>query len=414
MEENLQNEEGLSLLDIVTLLLGKIKLLILVALIGGFLGGIFAVWRTIDINYYGTTVEFYVNPEKPKQTSGEGSQYGVYGAYGRHVMDNMIKLLESESFTEELILNGAALPDMTKQWTKKTDKATLLTTKVSVAQALLAEQKLYDDAVEEKYALAADALAVLQEAWNDELATSVEYQGLSYSKAAYEGLMKKGFSYQTQLVLAYEAYEGESGAKAQYDSAVKDASEAKKDADAAIESALVVWRETENYASLLRQYKAAVSFSYLQADESVEDANNLARSFIYVTISVLGDNNKAFAENLLERVKVVVPAYVEENMTIPADYEGTNCQRITRTDNIALTNQGYTTNQAIKYAVLAAAAAVIIVCVIIIIIDRSDKRLRDYEIITKKFNVPVLGIVPTIEALQYDPNKKKADEKEVK
>ncbi len=413
MEENLQTEEGLSLLDIVKLLLGKIKLLILVGLIGGFLGGIFAVWRTIDINYYGTTVEFYVNPEKPKQTSGEGSQYGVYGAYGRHVMDNMIKLLESESFTEELILNGAALPDKTKQWTKKTDLATELTSKINVAQSLLLEQQTIAETVEAKKALAADALTALQDAWDDELSTSVEYQGLAYSKAAYEGLIKKGFTYQTQLVLAYEAYEGESGAKEQYEAAVADASEAKKVADAAIEEALSVWRETENYVSLLRQYKAAVSFSYLQADESVEDANNLARSFIYVNISVLGDNNKAFAENLLDRVKTVVPAYVEENMTVPADYEGTNCQRITRTDNIAMTNQGYTTNQAIKYAVLAAAAAVIVVCVIIIIVDRSDKRLRDYEIITKKFNVPVLGVVPTIEALQYDPNKKKADEKEV-
>ena len=54
MEEKLQKEEGISLLDILRLLLSKIKLLILVVIIGGVLGGSFAVWRTIDINYHGT------------------------------------------------------------------------------------------------------------------------------------------------------------------------------------------------------------------------------------------------------------------------------------------------------------------------------------------------------------------------
>ena len=131
--------------------------------------------------------------------------------------------------------------------------------------------------------------------------------------------------------------------------------------------------------------------------EDVEDANNLARSFIYVKISVL--NNKDFASDLLSRVKRVVPAYVEKNMAVPADYEGTNCQRITRSDEIVLTNPSYTTNQAIKLGILAAAAAGVIAAVIVILVDRSDKRLRNYEIITKNFDVPVLGVVPTIEDL---------------
>lgn len=111
MEEKIQKEEGLSLLDIIHLLLSKLAILILVAILGGVFGGAFAIWRTIDVNYYGTEVQFYVNPERPKQTaSSEGSQYGVYGAYGRHVMDNMVKLLSSESFTEQLILDGSIVP----------------------------------------------------------------------------------------------------------------------------------------------------------------------------------------------------------------------------------------------------------------------------------------------------------------
>ena len=396
MEENLQTEEGISLLDIVKLLLGKIKLLILVGIIGGFLGGMFAVWRTIDINYYGTTIEFYVNPEKPRETSGEGSQYGVYGAYGRHVMDNMIKLLESESFTEKLLLGGQPLPD-------KKDFA-------SNAELCAAIDK-----AQEKI----DILNVATDAYTKALSAKTQ-QYLEFEKLFFKYYPNEDFysydyenRYNESVVAAYKTYEKlvvEAETKEKELSLIS----LSTDIETPINNALTLWRQTYKYKNDLYNTKNSVSFSYLQASEDIEDANNLARSFIYVNISVLGDGNKAFAIDLLERVKVVVPAYVEENMTVPTDYQGTNCQKITTTETIGLTNQGYTTNQAIKYAVLVAAAAVLVVCVIIIIVDRSDKRLRDYEIITKKFNVPVLGVVPTIEALQYDPTKKKAEDKEVK
>jgi capsular polysaccharide biosynthesis protein len=94
-------------------------------------------------------------------------------------------------------------------------------------------------------------------------------------------------------------------------------------------------------------------------------------------------------------------------MAVPAGYVGTNCQRITRIDNIHLTNPGYTTSQAIKYGILMAFAAGIIASVLIIILDKSDKRLRDTEVITRKFNVPLLGVVPTIEELKADQQGKK-------
>ena len=137
--------------------------------------------------------------------------------------------------------------------------------------------------------------------------------------------------------------------------------------------------------------------SYLESNADIDDANNLARSFIYVKISVI--NDKAFAESVLDSVRAVVPWYVEANMTVPSDYSGTNCQKITVMEEIHLTNPGYTTNQAIKYAVLFAFAACAVTCVIIIIVDRSDKRLRDYETVMRNLEVPVLGVIPTIEPM---------------
>ena len=238
--------------------------------------------------YYGTTVEFYVNPENPKDNiSGNGSQYGVYGAYGRHAMDNIVKLLSSDSFAE-ILIDG------------------------SYGDEVIAEPM---NGAPQKYALTE----------NGEQYMTVEYK------------------------------------------------------------------------KFLSRVKNSVRFSYLESDADLDDANNLARSFIYVKISVI--NDKEFAESLLDSVRVVVPWYVKENMTVPSDYNGTNCQKITVMEEIHLTNPGYTSSQAIKYAILFAFAAVAVTSLLIIIVDKSDKRLRDYELVMRNLNVPVLGVIPTIEPM---------------
>ena len=191
--------------------------------------------------------------------------------------------------------------------------------------------------------------------------------------------------------------------------------EATDGANSPVETALNIWRESDLYAEQLGFFKDSVTYDYLESDDDYEDANNLARSFIYVGISIQHrDTEQGFATAtmILNRVKKVVPLYVAENMTVPEGYSGTNCQRITRTDNVRLTNPRYTTTQAIKYAILMAAVAFVFSCVVIIISDKSDKRLRDTEIITRKFNVPLLGIIPTIEELKAEQNgKKKANKK---
>ena len=297
MEEKVQIEESINLLDIVKILVNKLLLLIMVGIISGFLGGVVAIAKTHNVNYWGTTVEFYVNPYKNADEDdsgnvGNSSQYGVYGAYGRHVMDNIVKLLSSESFSEFLI-----------------------------------------DGVTESTEL------------GEEIISSP-----MHNIPQKMGLNSKGERYMTN-----------------------------------------------EYKNFLKKVNSAVKFSYLEDDSEKADANNLARSFIYVNISV--SNDKEFAEELLKSVKNIVPWYVEKNMTIPADYDGTNCQKITVLEEIVLTNPGYTTKSVFKYSILFAAVAEVIACVLIVLIDRSDKRLRDYEMVMRTLDVPVLGVIPTIEPI---------------
>ena len=417
MEKNPQKKEGgISLLDVLHLLLSKIKLLILVVLVGGLLGGAFAVVRTMDVDEYGTRVEFYVNPEKPVASTdstvinSNGSQYGVYGAYGRHVMDNMVKLLNSNAFTEQLLLGGDYLPEK-DVWTneKEAELATKLNAAIDAATESVNALKAAETALANKEESAIDAIQEYNKAMIKLNTAWADVSSSTFNEENYEEkieTMAEGDK-KTALVNAYNAMltARSTMITAQGDITLgqTNVNIARKSAQPFIDEALELWSKTARYKNELRRYSSNVRFSYLLADEDPDDANNLARSFIYANISVL--NDEAFANELYDAVKKYVPIYVEENMTVPAGYEGTNCQRITRSDDVHLTNANYTLTQAIKYAIVFAAAAFAIASVILVIIDKSDKRLRDYEIITKEFNVPILGIVPSID---MDAEKKKS------
>ena len=281
MNETVQND-GLNLLDLLKILWAKIKVLILVLVCGCIAGGTLGFLKAEEEQYYGTKLEFYVNPEADGVVSS-GSTYGVYGAYGRHVMDNIIKLLSSEQFSEELMLG-------------------------------------FEDAPTEKEIIGKDG--------------------------------KKSIN--------------------------------------------------PEYKDYLNKVRNSVIFTYLDEEVDVEDAVNLARSFIYVEIAVEGEENIAFAEELLSIIREKVPNYVCQKMIIPEGYIGTNCVEITAISEIIRTNPGHGAETAIKFALLAGVAALVIACVVVIIVDRSDKRVRDCETITRQLKIPVLGVIPSISDENFD------------
>lgn len=413
MDEQLQKEE-FSLMDLLKVLWSKIKLLILVFICGGIIGGSIGIITTYKINYWGTSMEFYVNPERPESEDGSsvgvgGSTYGVYGAYGRHVMDNIVKLLNSENFAEKLILNGNKLPEK-NVWVNvqnEQEVALELNKKIDLAEIEIIEaqavQALLDAAFLKKNEISMslnEAKTELNDFWYKNPYLSGDVISSVFNEREYFKDLDNLNSKYPNLANLYQkveslttSLEGENEIVKAYQA---DYSVLKKDADEAVNVALVAWRKTEKYRANLQSILNAVEFSYLEEDADVEDAVNLARSFIYVNISVLGDANKEFSEDLMEKIQKNLPIYVSEKMIVPDGYSGTSCTEITTTSRIGLTNPGHTTKSAIKYGILVAAAALVIAAVIIIIIDRSDKRVRDYDQVARLLNVPLLGVIPSI------------------
>lgn len=411
MNEQLKMEE-FSLMDILKILWSKIKLLILVLICGGLLGGVFGLVTTYNVNYWGTSMEFYVNPERPEAEEGEnvgsgGSTYGVYGAYGRHVMDNIVKLLNSESFAEKLILGGADLPqkDYWVNPNSEQEMALNLNAKIDEAKILIddarGKQAALDGFVKAKNEASlvlTEATATLNKEWLAPLRNG-DVSSAIFNEREY--ILQQLETKYPSLAAAYQAKLTAEAALDAQNEQVKLAktsyNEAKKAAEDKTDLTLTAWRKTAKYRALLQKIRNSVVFSYIQEEEELEDAVNLARSFIYVDISVLGDQNREFADDLMQRVQSELPKFVCEKMIIPDGYSGTSCNEITTMSEIDLTNKGFTTTESIKYALLFGAVALVVACVIVIIIDRSDKRVRDYELVARQLNVPLLGIVPSID-----------------
>ena len=379
MEENIRTQEEISLAEIFKILWRKVKVLIFALVIGAIFGGSLGVLTTFNEKYYGTTVEFYVNPKKDENQINNESQYGVYGAYGRHVMDNMTKLLGSESFAEQLLLDDDGLP----------------------TKFLSDENRAEIDA---KIAEAGTPLAIKKSAVKtaDDARTAMAEAQVVYNQKAKEWetelqILVAGGATVVEIETAREQCLGEAKRALETAQDAKELAElaetkAIEDANTAVEAVRALWRETELYEELIVTVTESINYRYY--DEEETDVDDLARSFIYVNVSVL--NDEELANDLFDQLLVMLPRYVEKNMAIPSGYIGTNCQRITRLNEVEQTNSGYMLKTAIKYALLFGAVALVIASVVVIIIDRSNTRLRNYEATMEKFNVPVLGVIPTI------------------
>lgn len=288
MEENVRAQEELSLAEIIWILWRRIKFIILALVVGLVAGAGIAALKTYDVHYYGTNASFYVNPYKDDGATDQESQYGVYGAYGRVVMDNIVRLLSEDIFAEKIGCDDNGYP---------------LTGLSDELNAIVASSATAQEAVE-------------------------------------------------------------------------------------------AWRETAHYKSWISSVKNSISYSYYD-ESSGDDVDDLAKSFIYVKISVLNDEN--FATFLFERIKTLLPQFVSANMAIPSGYDGTNCRLVSTASSIGLLNAGYAVSSAVKYGLIAGAAALVLVCIVVIVIDRSDQRLRNYELVMERLQIPVLGVIPCIE-----------------
>lgn len=170
--------------------------------------------------------------------------------------------------------------------------------------------------------------------------------------------------------------------------------------------------QVKAYAAFIKKVQNSLSF-YYKADGSteVESSDTESKNFIYVTLSVReeGIYDKAFTAELLRQIRVKIPEIVEETMLNPDEdmYVKTGCTLVTPLNPmVEWMNERYTLTETIKFAALIGIATLLLSCVAVVVFDRLDKRIKEYEIIEKKFNIPVLGVIPEILTLKEEAEAK--------
>ncbi len=288
MQERERVENEISLADIFSVLLAKIKLVIIVFLSGCLLGGAVGYAKSYDVVYYGTELTFFVTPKK---TTDEEGKEVIYGSYLSTIMDSMVRVLSTEKSISDYLSGIEGVP----------------------------EKPVYTEGMDQQ----------------------------AYANSVME------------------------------------------------------------YKKYIQKVKNSLTISYKEDGTKVVEANDTeSKNFIYVTLSVREEGvfDKEFTRQLLGQIQIKIPEIVQEAMaTDENQYAQTSCTLMTplypMVENM---NAGYTVSQTLKFAVLLGFAALVLVCAVLIVMDRMDKRIKEPESLENKFDIPLLGTIPSITILENE------------
>jgi hypothetical protein len=199
-------------------------------------------------------------------------------------MDNMIKLLSSDSFAEKLLLNGDPLPSTETQWFDEKEKTKdgitkneALANAIAATEEPLAKVTEAEAAYNTALAKKSEALNTYNKAeetlnieWSKARANSgVLFSSATYSEKAYEEVLPKlaGYEDLSKLTGARSAFISaqsdvlsQNSITLEYESAWLRAKEAAFEGEnSPVEKALIIWRESDLYAAQLNFFKNSIS-----------------------------------------------------------------------------------------------------------------------------------------------------------
>ena len=176
------------------------------------------------------------------------------------------------------------------------------------------------------------------------------------------------------------------------------------------------------YDKLIQKVKKSLSF-YYKADGTIEVSNSdtESKNFIYVTLAVKeeGIYTQEFTRELLRQIQVKIPKIVKETMYVPTDktssggyvYVTTGCTLVTPLyPMVEWMNKTYTLTETIKWSLLMGVGLFVLACLGVILVERLDQRIKDSEMIERRLNIPVLGVIPNNDFGESDTDEKGGNE----
>lgn len=368
MKSNVHDQHSeLDLLDLLKILLAKIKLIVCVALVAAILGGAFGFAFTLIGNHdFGTKIEFYITPNAPDA--------------------QILHLLSSERFAEKLMLDENGLPEGSAGPEYDAALAAKLESKaadIALAEAkresksapreLAAIQKTYEEK-QKAYDDVYNLLSVYQSA-SDEIAKQPDHieKMKKYEAAVEEAKADKEIAEKAYYAASQKALEATNNLEA----AKENASNARKLADDLAEEILKVWREQAQNKKKISMINESLKYDYIASSskDSEDDAN---RQFLVVSISV--EKDEQLAKMLLDSLCEKLPEYVEENTDTQDSIEETECILISTAAEIEDLGKNSLVKEVIKYSLIAMIAALAVTCILVMWIGvKQDTARRKNE-----------------------------------
>lgn len=360
MEENVQNE--ISLMDIVKMLVQKIKLLICITLIGGILGCAAGVVLNVNKRYYGTELSFYIS-ERAADTE-------------------ILSLLKSDSFSEQLLLDEHGLP--VSGFSDSVHYTTALTKSLEAKNASkkIAELEESLETLPEEVEIAKkmyeESLQAYTEAFNRwEVYISSQNTNLdSTQQQRYQDALDVALGVKTTKQKEYDEKNNElTKKKAELTAAKKAEKAAKEEWAAAAAPILNEWRQDKQVKAQIKKIKKSVSYFFA-------NPKNGTSQLLAVNVSVLKD--KAFAQTLFEALKAKVPEYVAENIHLEStvvngvqgEKKAVSVSFLSTFNEVERLNKLQTLKKAIIYAVVFALGAFVLGCVYVICADKWKRDVK--------------------------------------
>lgn len=367
MKNSVQNQKKeLDLIDLLKVLLSKLKLIICIALIAAFVGSALgAVITLIGKRDFGTQVEFYISSGDPDS--------------------QILHLLSSERFAEKLLLDENGLPanmtgedyDAALKAKQEADAAAevLVEAKKAAKEApreLAVAQKTYEEkskAYDDVY----NILSVYQSAGDKVVETNPEehfakmkrYEALAETAKAEKEAAEKAY---------YEASQKSLAANHTLEAAKEAVTKTKKISDDLAEKILEVWRDQDGIREKISTINESVEYKYIGVDQSNKNTTEKsANQFLVASIAVPADEE--LAKMLLDSLCEKLPAYVEESTDSINSDEEPDCILLSTAAKIENLAKNSLVKEIIKYAAISTIAALAVTCIVVLCfgVKESDK-----------------------------------------
>lgn len=381
MDQNVNGSNGLvSLMDLWTLFVSKLKLLVIVGLLVAIASGVLGAVLSLYGNRYEAEVKFYLSPS---DTS-----------------DTLLYNMQSEIFAERLLLDKNGLPpkkecsntkdydaalEVIARYEEKREEKRLKKLEIEDFNAIHNqtpyEQKYLNS--KENYEKAYLHWSILAAPQTDAIIDDDYRQRLQESEAA----LLSAKSEMEANYAEYQAYLAEkTKLQGEYDLLALELKRLTDERNVAVEKVLDPWRKTSDIKEKIAIIMSYTTFEYTVLEVPESDSSSTAkegeeeiRNKGYITIKVSIPENKEFATTLVEKIKTNTIGYIQQHIEEKTGTTKVDCRLISPYSTVCEKRNSDVLTNVVKYVVISVALTEIALYGVLVVVMCAKKKRAEKE-----------------------------------